>query len=100
MLDKKTLIEKIVTIIQDWGTFTMAELETGASLVLLKTNKLTYTLLDEFTLTGAKATRYVNGCPKTQGFISYEKISSELLEEILMMGELFVSVNDVVNNTI
>jgi hypothetical protein len=91
-MQKRTIIKKIKSIIADYGTFNIQEVENCNGVVVNEMGKLV-SLAEAFTHTGVEVAVYEPSGFSSDGSdeheILYEDLSKEILEELLVIAELY-----------
>jgi len=89
MAHKEKLIEKIKSIIKDYGSFTIGELDGGTSIEYFSLGKIVFLIesfnhnnVEVFTYDSIKDDELESG-----NMVNYEELSDEILEEIAELAE-------------
>jgi hypothetical protein len=86
-MTKRTIIKKIRTIIKEFGSFNISEVEHEEN-ILLRAIKKDHTLLIEgFEYNGVKVTEYVHETETDTFNIYFEDVKVSILEEVLRICE-------------
>lgn len=88
-MQKKTIIKRIRKIIVEFGSFTVADVEAESSPCIASLGKDTHQLLEEFGEHKATALTYVHETVVDEDYISYEDLDKDVLEEILLLAEMW-----------
>lgn len=79
---KKSVISKIKAIIEDFGSFSCADVEATSSPVIASLGKDTHQLAEHFYKDKVEAVIYVHDNDTSTDYIPYEKLDLDTLEEI------------------
>lgn len=86
---KESLIKKIKTLIEEWGSFNISEVEHEGSPVVKRMGKDSSQCIDSFDKNGVGTTIYVHEIETETEDIDYEDLSVEILEDVLRIVELY-----------
>lgn len=84
---KESLIKKIKIIVEEWGSFSINEVEHESSPILSKKGKDTEWLVERVSSNDVNAIKYVHGQDVADDDIPFEDLTIDLLEEILRIAE-------------
>jgi len=87
-MQKRTIIKNIKRIINEWGGFSVAEVEGESSPVITTIGKDSHVLAERFgsSVTGVT---YVHETETDENDYEYEELSKDTLEEILTLAEIY-----------
>jgi len=87
MKAKEKLISKIKAIIEEFGSFSTADVELDNSPVIANIGKDNFQLAERFNSSGVVAVTYVHETEVAEEEIDYEDLNKDVLDEILMIAE-------------
>jgi len=91
-MQKRTIIKRIKTIIENYGSFDVAEVQADCSPCVTAPGNHTH-LAEGFNLNGVTVNVYApngfSGDPIDDYELNYEELSKDILEEILFLADLF-----------
>jgi hypothetical protein len=87
-MEKKEIINHIQKIIVEFGEFTTADVEANGSPVIQSLGN-THLLAEQFGEHKVTAVLYVNDTETDEDYISYEDLSEDVLQEILLLAEIW-----------
>ena len=86
-MQKRTIIKKIKAIIEEYGSFSTADVESESSPIINSFGKDSYQLAERFNNNGVTAVSYVHETETDEDEILYEDLPKDVLEEILSIAE-------------
>ena len=86
-MNREEKIEAIRTIINEFGSFSTAEVEASCSPCLQSFGKDTHILAERFYKDNVEAVTYVHETETNSSDILYEDLSDEVLDEILPLAQ-------------
>jgi hypothetical protein len=87
-MQKRTIIKRIKSIISEYGSFSVAEVEGESSPLINSMGKDSYVLAERFDSSVTGVT-YVHETETDENKYEYEDLSKDTLEEILYLAELY-----------
>lgn len=87
MATKELIIESIKAIIAEYGSFTTADVEATSSPVINSMSKDCHELGERFDMNGVNTIIYVHETESGGGFVNYEELDENTLEEILLLAQ-------------
>jgi len=87
-MQKRTIIKNIKRIIDNYGSFSVAEVEGESSPIITTIGKDSYVLAERFDSSVTGVT-YVHETETDENEYEYEDLSKDTLEEILYLAELY-----------
>jgi len=87
-MEKTEIINHIQKIIVKFGEFTTADVEANSSPVIQSLGN-THLLAEQFGEHKVTAVLYVNDMETDEDYISYEDLSKDVLQEILMLADIW-----------
>ena len=87
-MQKRTIIKRIKTIIQNHGSFSVGEIGAESS-PIVESFGSTFVLAESFDINNATLVTYVNDSEVDENYVVYHELSKEVLEEILFLAEMF-----------
>jgi hypothetical protein len=87
-MEKTEIINHIQKIIVKFGEFTTADVEANSSPVIQSLGN-THLLVEQFGEHKVTAVLYVNDMETDEDYISYEDLSEDVLQEILMLADIW-----------
>lgn len=96
MKKKEKLIEKIRTIIKEWGSFDTSDVQATSSPVYNTMGKDSSALIERFNLDDVDIVMYVHETETGEDSVEYDKLDTDTLEEIL---ELAKEYKEIMKNT-
>lgn len=91
-MTKKAVIKKIKSIIENYGTFNIQEVD-GCNGVAINSMGSLVSIAEGFTRTGVEAAVYEPSSSSSDGSneheVLYEDLSKEILDELLSIAELY-----------
>jgi len=90
IMKKKEIIKKIKSIIENHGSFSVMDVNSESSPIISSVGKDSCILAERFSTTVTVVT-YIHETEVCEDELEYEKISKDVLEEILSIAEIFES---------
>lgn len=84
---KTKTIERIKSIIKDFGSFSVSDVEAEGSPVITTAGKNVCVLAEQFSLNSVKAVTYVHETETDSENIAYEDLSEDTLADIELLAE-------------
>ena len=97
-MNKKQLITAIKNIIQNHGSFSIADIEAESSPVIASIGKDVHQLAESFNFDGVKAVTYVHETETSEELIAYENLKKDILDEILTLAWDFEELSEKAHN--
>ena len=89
IMQKRTIIKRIKTIIENYGSFSIADVEGESSPLINSMGKDNVILAERFTKDDVEGVTYVHETVVEYNNFDYEELSKDTLLEILELAELY-----------
>jgi hypothetical protein len=86
---KQEIIEQIVDIVEEYGSFNICEVNYDHAIVVKKVGKNTQEVVDKIDSKGVDTTVYVADIDTESNIYPYEELSEEVLSDILVVCKKF-----------
>lgn len=82
-------INEIKNIINNWGAFSISDIELQASPVYNSISKDNFQLVERFDINGVDVITYIHETVVNEEIVEYENLSDELIDKILLITRFY-----------